>query len=309
LREVRFTVVVPAFNAAHTIGSAIRSVLAQTAEDFELLIVDDGSTDGTSDAVRAVDTDSRVRMIRQANKGPSAARNRAIAEARGAFVSMLDADDLWLPEYLEVMGAALDANAEAPFSYTDAWLLDDQTRRVRRRSAMSSLRAPEAVTDARALLLELLQRNFIYTSTTSRRSVLEAVGGYDETLGTGEDWDLWLRIVRRGLLPVRVPGLLAIHRHHASSLTSDSRTMIRNACEICRRFIEDPAVDEEMRRVAIRRLDNLTRSLERLEEQPLLERARARARAAKGRVFDRWVWLRRRPEAVERTLRAVGEIG
>ena len=121
----RFTIVIPAFNAARTIGSSIRSVLQQTEQDFEVVVVDDGSTDDTVECARSFATDPRVRVISQRNKGPSAARNAAVAAARALYVSMLDADDLWLPEYLEVMGGALDGNPDAPFAYTDAWVLDD----------------------------------------------------------------------------------------------------------------------------------------------------------------------------------------
>jgi len=304
----RFTVVIPAFNAARTIGSSIRSVLQQTEQDFEIVIVDDGSTDDTSECARSFATDPRVRAIAQRNKGPSAARNTGLAAARGSYVSMLDADDLWLPEYLEVMGGALDANPDAAFAYTDAWVLDDQTGRIRRKPAMFYQRPPRTVPDARAFFLLLLDRNFVYTSVTVRRSVLDEVGGYDEDLSTGEDWDLWLRIAGRGMRPVRPPGVLAIHREHPFSLANDTRTMTRNICEVYRRFAEDPRVDAEARALARRQLDLWTRNLQRLEDPTLLVRLRRRAGAIKRRALSRWTWLRQRPTAVERTLRSVGEV-
>src|SRR5437016_179026 len=108
-RDPTFSVVMPALNAETTIGAAIRSVLAQTRTDFELLVVDDGSTDNTIDEVRRV-ADPRVRLLALKHRGVAVARNYAISEARARFVSMLDSDDLWLPSYLEVMGAALAGN-------------------------------------------------------------------------------------------------------------------------------------------------------------------------------------------------------
>ena len=133
------------------------------------------------------------------------------------------------------MGGALDANPDAPFAYTDAWVLDDGTGRIRRASAMFYQRPPRTLPDARAFFLLLLERNFVYTSVTVRRSILDEVGSYDEDLSTGEDWDLWLRIVGRGMRPVRPPGLLAIHRNHPSSLVNDTQKMTRNICEVYRR--------------------------------------------------------------------------
>lgn len=308
LSSARFTVVIPAFNAARTIGSSIRSVLQQTEQDFEVVVVDDGSTDDTVECARSFATDPRVRVISQPNKGPSAARNAAVAAGQGLYVSMLDADDLWLPEYLEVMGGALDANPDAPFAYTDAWVLDDGTGRIRRASAMFYQRPPRTLPDARAFYLLLLERNFVYTSVTVRRSILEEVGSYDEDLSTGEDWDLWLRIAGRGMRPVRPPGLLAIHRNHPSSLMNDTEKVTRNVCEVYRRFAEDPAGDAEIRTLAGRQLDVWTRNLRVLEDPTLLVRLRRLAGATKRRTLSRWLWPRKRPEAVERTLRAVGEV-
>ena len=298
----------PAFNAARTIGSSIRSVLNQTEQDFEVVVVDDGSTDDTPERAQSFASDPRVRVIAQRNRGPSAARNAGLASARGLYVSMLDADDLWLPEYLEVMGGALDANPDAAFAYTDAWVLDDGTGRIRRTSAMFYQRPPKTVPDARAFFLLLLDRNFVYTSVTARRSVIDEVGGYDEGFSTGEDWDLWLRIVGRGMLPVRPPGLFAIHRNHPASLANDTRTMTRNICEVYRRFAEDPGPDAEVRALARRQLDVWNRNLRRLEDPTFLVHLRRRAGATKRRALNHWIWPRQRPGAVQRTLRSVGEL-
>jgi glycosyltransferase involved in cell wall biosynthesis len=282
-------------------------VLQQTEQDFEVVVVDDGSTDDTVECARSFATDPRVRVISQHNKGPSAARNAGVAAARGLYVSMLDADDLWLPEYLEVMGGALDANPDAPFAYTDAWVLDDGTGRIRRASAMFYQRPPRTLPDARAFFLLLVERNFVYTSVTVRRSILDEVGTYDEDLSTGEDWDLWLRIVGRGLRPVRPPGLLAIHRNHPSSLVNDTSKMTRNICEVYRRIADDPAVDAEARTLARRQLEVWTRNLQNLDDPTLLVRLRRGAGATKRRALDRWLWPRKRPHAVDLTLRSVGE--
>jgi glycosyltransferase involved in cell wall biosynthesis len=304
VNRITFTVVVPAYNAARTIGSAIRSVLAQTRQDFEVIVVDDGSTDGTSDRASVYESDPRIRVIRQPNRGPSAARNAGIAAARGSYVSTLDADDLWLPEYLEVMGAALEDTPGAGLAYTDAWVLDDMTGRIRRRSAMSYQRPPKVVPDPHSFFRLLLERNFIYNSVTAPRSVLERAGGYDESLWTSEDWELWLRIAATGTAAVRPPGKLGIHRKHSASLTSDPRRIARSTCEVYRRFAQDPNADADVRALAERQLEQWTKMLRDLESPTRLASLRGRAGAIKRQALSRWIW-RRPPVAVERTLRAV----
>jgi glycosyltransferase involved in cell wall biosynthesis len=308
LSSTRFTVVIPAFNAARTIGSAIRSVLAQTTQDFEVIVIDDGSVDETLRRAREFQTDPRIRVLTQPNQGPSAARNAGIAVARGFYVSMLDADNLWLPEYLEVMGAALDAEPDAGFAYTDAWVLDDATRRVRRKSAMSNQRPPKTVPDPRTFFLLLLERNFVYTSVTVRRTILEEVGGYDESLWTGEDWEFWLRIVGRGTRAVRAPGRLAIQRNIPGSLSTDEARMIRNICEIYRRFTEDPTVDAEVSAFARRQLDRWTETARHIEHPTVPVGLRRSAGAIKRWALSPRYLLRRRPDAIEQVLRSVGEV-
>lgn len=211
----RFSVVVPAFNSARTIASAIFSALAQTQTDLEVIVVDDGSTDATREIVERI-TDPRVSLVSQPNSGPSAARNAGIALARGQFVSFLDSDDLWLPEYLELAAEALETTPDAGFVYTDAYAFDSTSGRVRRRTAMGRMHPPiPPPADRDAFLLELLKRNFVYNSTTIHRSVLETVGGFDESRTTAEDYELWLRIVMRGHCAAWIPGQHALYRLHS----------------------------------------------------------------------------------------------
>ena len=137
-----FTVVMAARDTRATVGPAIRSVLAQTCGDFELVVVDDGSRDGTPDVVRGFLGDERVRLLELGHGGAAAARAAGIAAGTAPLVSMCDSDDLWMPGYLSEMGAALEGDPGASFAYTDAWYLDDGTRRVRRASAMAYQRPP-----------------------------------------------------------------------------------------------------------------------------------------------------------------------
>ncbi len=124
------TVIVPAYNAAGTLELAIRSVRAQTDSSFELIAVDDGSTDATPDLLqRLAGEDARIRVIRQENAGPSAAREAAMGQASGTYLTFLDSDDLLMPSYLETMAETLGADAEIGLAHARGWVLDDAAGR------------------------------------------------------------------------------------------------------------------------------------------------------------------------------------
>jgi glycosyltransferase involved in cell wall biosynthesis len=224
----RFSVVVPAYNAQATVISAVRSVLAQTRPNLEVIVVDDGSTDATAEVVKRID-DDRVRLISQSNLGLPAARNAGVTAARGEYISLLDSDDLFLPRYLERSERALRSTADAGFAYTDAYVFDAVSGRVRRRSAMARSNPPSPPpADANGFLLALLKSNFVYVSTTIPRRVLEAVGGFDEARGSSEDYELWLRIVLNGYRAVWMPGREALYRRHPGQMSRQLVTMSRN---------------------------------------------------------------------------------
>jgi glycosyltransferase involved in cell wall biosynthesis len=218
-----FSVVMAAHDSASTIGSAVRSVLAQTRRDFELVIVDDGSRDGSAEAaLAAADGDVRVRVLRAEHGGVARARGTGIAAGGAPLVSLVDADDLWLPDYLAAMGAALEAHPDAGFAYTDAWYLDDVTRKVRRVSAMGHQRPPDPPpATARELRDVLLERNFIFNAVTVRRAVVDAVGAPDPRLRSMVDWEWWLRMAAGGWAGIRVPGRLGVYRLRSSSMSRD----------------------------------------------------------------------------------------
>lgn len=222
----------PAYNAAATVGAAVRSALSQTLAALEVIVVDDGSTDATAE-VAGQTGDSRVRVLSQSNRGLPAARNAGIGIARGVYVAFLDSDDLWLPSYLELTTRALEADPGAGFAYTDAYAFDPASGKVRRRTAMERMRPPiPPPRDAATFLLELLKRNFIFVSTTVRRSVLASVGGFDETRTSVEDYELWLRIVLAGYRGAWVPGQHALYRTHPGQMSSDASRMYRNIADV-----------------------------------------------------------------------------
>ncbi|HEX3434267.1 MAG TPA: glycosyltransferase family A protein [Solirubrobacteraceae bacterium] len=255
---MRFSVVIAAYQAADTVAEAIGSVLAQTRQDFEVIVVDDGSRDDTAKVAEAIaERDARVRVYRQANGGPSAARNRGISAGTGEYVSMLDSDDLWLPDYLEEMGRALDVDSDAGMAYTEAWELNALSGRFLKVPAMVRQRPPAETLPHERFLSELIQRNFVYNAVTVRRSVLEKVGGYDPAMTHGEDYELWLRIATSGFNAARVPGPLAIKRDSPSSLSEDQAAMAEGVRQAYRAVLERHPASPRIRAAAMARLDEL----------------------------------------------------
>jgi GT2 family glycosyltransferase len=229
MTNARLSVVIPAFNAATTIRSAVASVLRQTVPVLEVIVVDDGSTDATAQVVEAID-DPRVRYISRINGGPSAARNAGIAAARGEWVGFLDSDDLWLPRYVETATAALDAAPNPGFAYTDAYVFDVGRHQIRVQSAMDAIVPPPP--DRASFLAAVIRRNFVFTSAVVPVAVLGAVGGYDETLRLSEEYDLWLRILVAGFDAVWMGGPLAIYRMHPGQTSRQILAMNRSVARV-----------------------------------------------------------------------------
>jgi GT2 family glycosyltransferase len=258
----RFTVVIPAYQAEATLADAVESVLVQSAADLDLLIVDDGSTDATSAVANEYRSDPRVTVIRQANSGLAASRNAGIARAQTEFVAFLDADDLWMPRFLEVTGSLLEANPDAGFAYADGWAFDDVTRRVRRASVMARQRPPTPPPDnAEDFLLELVERNFILAEATVRRSALDSTGPFDESLPAVEDYDLWLRMVSAGFRGVSTPELLLIRRDRPDSMSKDFVLMWQMHIRAWQSLAKGPDVSDRVRAAARRKIEATERLL------------------------------------------------
>ncbi len=238
---------IAAHNSAHTIAKTVASVRLQTFQDWELLVVDDGSTDETARIVESI-PDTRIRVIKQANSGPAAARNTGLQSARGGLISTLDSDDLWMPAYLEHMTALLERAPEAHVAYIDAWTLDDETGRIRRTSAMKYQRPPvPPPASASAFFDVLLVRNFVYNSVTMRREVAEAVGGFDVRFWGTEDWELWLRIASEGYRFARADERLAVYRQRAGSVSADPERMFDGVLKVYKTVAEEWDVSAEIK--------------------------------------------------------------
>jgi glycosyltransferase involved in cell wall biosynthesis len=200
----RVSVVIPTRNRAELIGRAIRSVLAQTMSDLELIVVDDASTDATVAAVQQFE-DSRLRNVRLPENGrQSRALNEGIGRARAEWVAFLDDDDEWLPHKLEAQLARLSEAPDASAVYCRCKVMTSEGLR----GPMTRSALPEGdITDA------LLSRRMLITPSgyVVRREALFSVGGFDEALFASQDMDLWLRLCQAGHRFVIVPGPLFIY--------------------------------------------------------------------------------------------------
>jgi hypothetical protein len=300
--QQRLSVVIPAYNAARTIRSAVASTLNQTRPVLEVIVVDDGSTDATAQVVAAI-TDPRVRLISRANGGPAAARNTGIGAAHGDCVGFLDSDDLWLPGYAERAVGALSAAANPGFAYTDAYLFRVDSGRVKRGTAMDAL--DPAPVDRESFLIALLRRNFVFTSATVPAAVLAAVGGYNEKLAMSEEYDLWLRIVTAGFDPVWMGGPLALYRQHPGQSSHQILAMKRTVATVYGGLRTEAMPSDAARRVLIERRDASAREVTIVAGEAGGASLARRVRNVLGRLRKRagltHAWLREPPAEIAET--------
>lgn len=201
----------PTYNRAGYLRQAIDSVLAQTFTDFELIVVDDGSTDATDEVLAAIG-DRRVRCLQGDHRGVSAAVNRGLRTAQGEYVGRLDSDDVWLPEMLRALVDVLDARPEIGVAYARARAMDVDRTPLPYTNGMPPRFPGDSL---RSLVCEDFTCNI---AALTRRSCLERAGEYDESLPANEDWDMWLRIAAHDEFAF-VDRVLASFRWHAGNMT------------------------------------------------------------------------------------------
>ncbi len=205
------SVVIPAYNADQTILETIQSVLTQSFSDFELIVINDGSTDKTLSLVSSI-SDPRLKVFSYPNEGLSVARNRGIECSAGQFISFLDADDLWTPDKLESQLLALQAVSTAGVAYS--WTCN--------MSAVGDSFYPgHSVSYNGDVYPKLLVRNFIASGSNCliRREVIDATGSFDSSLKSYEDWDYWLRIAPNWSFVV-VPKYQVLYRQSSGAMSS-----------------------------------------------------------------------------------------
>ena len=205
------SVIIPAYNAEKFIKGTINSVLNQTFRDLELIVINDGSTDGTLEVISSF-SDSRLQVFSYPNAGPQKSRNRGIEQAKGEYLSFLDSDDLWTPDKLERQLQALQENPDAAVAYSWTDFINESGER---------LPGGQHFKFTKDVYEQLLLGDFIGSGSNPliRRDALLNVGPFDESLVGGQDWEMWLRLAAQYHFAV-VPSTQVFYRQSASSWSS-----------------------------------------------------------------------------------------
>jgi GT2 family glycosyltransferase len=266
-----FTVAIPAFQAATTIGEAVSSVLAQTAPALEIIVCDDGSSDDLEAALAPYG--DAVQLIRTEHRGVAAARNELLRAAQGEFVVPLDADDVYAPTRLQRLAELAGERPDLDILSTDASFLSEgrPAGRFNERTPFAAHSQQEAILD----------RCFVICPAIRRTRLLE-IGGYDERLRTAEDWDVCIRLILSGSVAGSVEEPLLEYRLGGSSLTAGRAETLRERVFVLEKAAATEGLAPSVRRAAVRALSH--------------HRSRALQQAAREAVGER------RPEARARLL-------
>ena len=271
------SIVIPAYEAAGTIAEAVGSALSQDPPPHQVIVADDGSGDGLEEAL-APFPPARVSLLRLSHAGVSASRNAACRDASGEFVLFLDADDLLLPGKLAALGRLGRERPDLDILATDLWFELDG----RRSGRFGEANAFPVEAEQRRTILE---RCFV-AQPAIRRSRLLALGGFDESLRTGEDWDCLLRLVLDGSVAGFDDAPLAVYRIHGDSLTSSRADTFRDRARVLEKALANPSLRPGERAFA--------------EQMLAIQRARAALGEAQAAVAEDRRDVRRRGLALAR---------
>ena len=238
---MKVSVVIPAFDAEATVGAAVSSVLWQTYRDFEVVVVDDGSSDATGAIASAFP--EPVRVFRQENAGVAAARNRGISETQGELIAFCDADDVLLPQHLEAL-VAVQARQGGIATSNCYWLYPGGIHAARTRYKG---RFPEQQRQA------ILEQNFVSTMALFPKALSQEIGPFDIDLQVAEDWDFWLRAIFAGHRVALQLKPLALYRR-GTGLSVDERRMDEHADAVLRKALARDDLTSEERAYVKRRL-------------------------------------------------------
>jgi len=237
------SVIIPTYNRGWTLRAAVDSVLAQTYRDFELIVVDDGSTDDTAEILQSYGPD--IQVLRQANAGVSAARNTGVRSAKGAFIAFLDSDDRWRPDKLGVQVDFFASHPEAVICQTEEiWIRKGQRVNPKKVHQKPSGRIFKA-----SLALCLVSPSAVML----HKALFDEIGGFDETLPACEDYDLWLRVSARYPVHLVQTPLIIKNGGHADQLSRMSG-LDRYRIKAIEKILATGELSADRRRAAIEML-------------------------------------------------------
>jgi glycosyltransferase involved in cell wall biosynthesis/2-polyprenyl-3-methyl-5-hydroxy-6-metoxy-1,4-benzoquinol methylase len=246
------SVIVPAYNAEAYLERSVGSVLGQTHQDLEVLVVDDGSTDGSVRILTSFD-DPRLRIVSQQNRGVAAARNRGLQAARGRLISFLDADDAWMPDKLEREVDVLDRHPEVAGVLSAMLVCDDALRPLHPWF-------PPTEDHLRCLIL-LDSMVGISQAALLRKEVLDALGGFDEALSTSADWDLLVRLLLRREEVATHQQPTVLYRLRPDSMSTSATALSEDMDRALGKLFSSPGLPPDLRRLRRRAYGRLHRIL------------------------------------------------
>ena len=259
------SVVVPAYNAAKYLEETLQSVRAQSLENWECIVVDDGSSDETATVARKMaDLDGRIRLVQQQNQGVSVARNSGFSASnpQSTFVAFLDADDLWEAQTLEILVRTLREHEEVVACHCNAFYIDGDGHRIHEGVLEASSRSRFSF-DGRRVINSRAQDPTTFAAAVTncpiitpgcalmRREAFHQIGGFASDLSTVADWDFWIHLTRLSDL-IFVDEALLAYRRHNSNMSTDRRSAIAEVRKLRSKAIDSPDNSPEQRQTAKR---------------------------------------------------------
>lgn len=256
MNEVLVSVVIPAFNSEQYIGECVDSVLAQSYRNFEIIIIDDGSTDDTVNIVSDYQ-DDRIRLFHQNNSGSAAARNYGVKQASGMWIAFIDADDIWLPGKLQKQ---LEHCSNHAWSHTDLFFHGDFYPKYTKATKFTSKHSG-------FILNNLLVENSIGTSSVViKKEIFQASGGFNTNLRALQDWDLWLRVAEKHQV-CYVDEPLVYYRVHSSSVSRNVRKTLPYHINLVNRVFSEQGPARQLQQLKHKALSRSCQICSQIAEQ------------------------------------------
>ena len=234
----KVSVIIPTYNSANYLPAAIESVLSQSFQDFEVIVIDDGSTDNTAMVVR--DYEPRIRYFCQTNSGVSKARNRGIEESKGEYVAFLDSDDTWLTDKLEHQIRALNQNPDYRVCYTAFVCVDEHLKPI---NVCRSEFATVALEDL------LCFGNVVGSicSVLAHRSLFDYSVRFDSNLSQCADWDMWVQLARQTEL-LYLDEVLVTYRQHTTNMSRNASLLEKDSQIVLEKAFSHPELKDVTRK-------------------------------------------------------------
>lgn len=241
------SVVIPAYNAIRFVNATIDSVFAQTFQNFEILVIDDGSTDNTKEVLETYG--DKIRYLPKENGGVSSARNFGIENAKGKYIAFLDADDVWMPEKLEKQVAAMEEDEKIGLCYVATQKVDEEL------NYLNSIKVSNCTDYTETLLLNLNIVSGSCSSAMVRQDIIQQTDGFDSKFSTYADWEFWLRLsLLTKFFPIDEE--LVKYRMVKGSMSSKPEVTKRDALGVLEKFFSLPNLPEKYKRLQNKAFSN-----------------------------------------------------